>query len=261
MASNLTPVSQSDDATVQLAEQVANYLATSNTETASHMRSLLRTSDSSVVWNNTDNMQLSVPVRKMKRQDNTRISSQFLKDNSINLFHYTEGIRRITIAYSYQKGNGNQASMRYVTYGAVVFRGGKGEKYNKNNHTMTAIHRLQTRPVECQLAFVNIYDFKLQLRKQLFKKGVQSVRKQTKPHFVLGYKNDNSVSVAPVKKAAQSTLTTSPVRHTSSKKVLTTETKNDNFDETIDANALEKSVSSSTGSTPTTDFVTETTKL
>jgi hypothetical protein len=122
-----------------------------------------------------DRKSFKFPITGIKTPRKGPVTYDYLKKNKIHLFHYTEGIRRITIAYQYDKGTGNQSYKRFVKYGATIHRddakNGKHEAYDKNGHTWTAINRLMNQGIKCEISFNTIFQFKQDLRKFLVTHG------------------------------------------------------------------------------------------
>jgi hypothetical protein len=176
----------------------------------------MMSSDSRTVatMTNNDRHVLKIPLKSLKIPCSGPLSIEFLKANNINIFHYeepeilkvpdhdsvedenvrevlrryaemTRGVepkRRITIAYTYTKGkdkDGKETSLRYVTYGAVIFRNDsrKREAYDRSAHTRTAINRLMNHGIKCELHFDNLAQFKVDLRKVVHRKGVSTHRR------------------------------------------------------------------------------------
>ena len=109
-----------------------------------------------VTLSKNERQSIKLPIKTFKTPRNGPVSPEFLKENGINIFHYTEPKvckvpsnvktsdeideilkhyakimqsvtpkRRITIAYKFTKGknaDGKETMERFVTYGAVVFR-------------------------------------------------------------------------------------------------------------------------------------------
>lgn len=135
------------------------------------------------VWASTDQRQLVVPV-KVKKNVTAKsgpINPDYLHENKIHIVHYDEpsekNHRRVVIAYKYEKDE--KSSLRHVQYGACVFKQEKDSKetFDKRAHNWTAINRLMNFPVKVELHFDSISQFNKDLRKCLFKRGVQASRK------------------------------------------------------------------------------------
>lgn len=180
---------------------------------AQALNQLVKDDNSAVRVTHNKKHSLKVPIKNtsVKLPHIGPIAPNFLRDNRINIFHYSEGKRQVTIAYTYVKGDQMKAltqeavlpgdkDKRYVKYGAVVFRDesektGKKEVYDKNSHTWSAIARLLNAPVSCELDFCNIYQFKKKLRKFLFdKKNYGVSKRKTTKYF--HFDTDNVTDVA-----------------------------------------------------------------
>lgn len=206
--SETSPVTMSHKTTsdqVQIPEHVLKQLE--------HV--MAKSSDKTVLsWGNTNNVQLQMSGVKTKLRRSGKIDAEFLRDNNINIFHYLEPHRRVVIAYQYIRGDAKkEPSMRYVRYGAVVFRPETEDdtkprskvlntRFNKQGHTWTAIHRLFEKPVSCKLPFVNMYEFKKSLRKVLFEKGVEAKGKSNKK-FMVGLAHENTLTLGKVPEKEQ----------------------------------------------------------
>lgn len=188
-----------------MSDSVSKTLATALNE--------MMTNDSRAVatMSNNDRQILKIPLKSLKIPRSGPLSIEYLKANNISIFHYeepkmlkvpdhdsvedenvrevlrryaemTRGVepkRRVTIAYTYTKGqdkDGKETSLRYVTYGAVIFRNdsGKREAYDRSAHTRTAINRLMNYGIKCELHFDNLAQFKVDLRKVVHRKGVST---------------------------------------------------------------------------------------
>jgi hypothetical protein len=180
---------------------------------AQALHKLLKDDGSAVRVTHNKKHSIKVPIKNTSVQlpHTGPIAPNFLRDNKINIFHYSEGKRKVTIAYTYIKGDevralsqedvkpGDQYK-RFVKYGATIFhdesdKTGKKEVYNKQSHNWTAISRLLNAPVSCELNFYSAYQFKKELRKFMFDKqnyGV-STRKATK---YFQFDTDNVTNVA-----------------------------------------------------------------
>lgn len=136
-----------------------------------------------------DTKHLKIPVRgRISVPSSGKAKDDFVKKNRIRLLYVDEpkSNRKVTIAYQYEKGTGVESFKRFVKYGACVFRKSitrsdvdtkstnkKPEVWDKNGHSQTAIRRLMNAPVRCELTFTSIDNFNKDLRKQLFKRGVE----------------------------------------------------------------------------------------
>jgi len=145
-------------------------------------------------WLSTERRQLVLPLKKkVGVQKSGRIDPSFLQKNGIHLVHYLEKtskhVRRIVIAYKYEKSNDEIPSKRTVTYGACIFKtsvdADAKEHFDRRGHNWTAINRLMTRPVKVELHFHTVKQFNDDLRKCLFKHHVQGHRQQQSKQFVL----------------------------------------------------------------------------
>lgn len=161
--------------------------------------------------NKKNTIKIPIANTSVKLPHSGPVPQSFLFKTGINIFQYVEGKRRVTIAYTYVKGDQTKTeekANRFVTYGAVIFRNdAEGEVYCKNDHTWTAIRRLMNAPVSCTMQYYNIVKFKKDLRKFLFNKKKYGVsqRKYTE-HFHIGTDNITNVTVAPTKETSESVM-------------------------------------------------------
>lgn len=162
-----------------------------------------------VTHNKKNTVKIPIVNTSVKMPHSGPVPQSFLIKNGINIFHYVEGKRRVTIAYKYKKGDQSKVdekAKRFVTYGATIFRNDtQGEVYCKNDHTWTAIRRLMNAPVNCTMEFYNIDQFKKQLRKFLFKKAYGVSRRKGTEHFHFETDNITNLTVAPAQSANETT--------------------------------------------------------
>lgn len=194
-----------------------------HSELVKKMHTLVK-DDKGFDWVTSDRMQVKVPIKRQHVPKQGPISSEFIKTNRINIFHYDgltrtrevtgedgqtkeiklkpltpEGNRRVTIAYKY-KIDDKDTTLRHVEYGAVVFNPDpkkSHESYDKSGHTRTAIDRLMNSPVTCKLHFHNIVQFKKDLRKFLFTHKTQG-QKKVHGSFTVTVDNSKKLSLAPM---------------------------------------------------------------
>jgi hypothetical protein len=163
-----------------------------NTQVTLEGKQMTSQHSSQAQWLSTERRQLVLPLKqKTGFQKSGRIDPKFLQDNGIHLVHYTEttskNVRRIVIAYKYEKGSETVPSQRNVTYGACVFKTSvdSKESFDRRGHNWTAINRLLTRPVKVELHFHTVDQFNKDLRKCLFKYHVQGHKQHQMKQFVL----------------------------------------------------------------------------
>lgn len=165
-----------------------------------HMLDVNQNSIVKITHNKKNSLKMPIVNTSVNVPHTGAVSPKYLLDNKICIFQYDEGRRRVTIAYQYVKGdqkNISEKDKRFIKYGATIFNDQsnnlKKDVYNKNDHTWTAIRRLLNAPVECELNFYNIRQFKKDLRKFLFDKKY-GVSKRQKPKY-FHFETDNITNV------------------------------------------------------------------
>lgn len=149
---------------------------------------------------NLDELELSDAGDKKSMNSNVKAVLADVFRRYSELTKGTSFDRRVTIAYTYEKGvdeKGKETSLRKVRYGAVIFRNDKKEQhcehYDRSAHTWTAIRRLMNQPVKCELHFESLPQFKKALRKKVHRLGVQAKKSGNNGTFKFVHENNTNV--------------------------------------------------------------------